>query len=726
MVRYLIVLSGIPGSGKSHFVEKHQLKPYTLSPDEIRLRMRAPDLDVTGKPKIIEGRGVFEELDKLIVRRMERGEYIVLDATHTLSHYFKSYKKLAAKHRYRLVVVDFSAVPLEVCLERNSQRPEYKIVEDSVVKRFHKQIQELKIPNQIEVITPEEYKVYHTDLKVDLSQYTAIHHIGDIQGVDSAVEKYFQEYPFNPKHAYIFTGDIVDRGDRNDLAVKRFIDLLLLDNVYAVEGNHDTYLWRWSVGREVKYREFTLRTKPQLEEADIDKKKLRVALKKLRPFLHYTYHGKEVYVTHGGMAKIPGIPQLVSDYRYIHGTGKYEQVEESDTYFIENTQVKVFQIHGHRNPHRSPIRFNQRVYNLEGRVEFGGELRIVQLDASGFHPIEITTNSSQEKKEVFGENKLNIEKLRKSPYIFEKRMGATFGHISSFNFKRDVFFKKDWNDLTTIARSLFVNKDTYEIVCRGYNKFFNVEERKETRLRNLEQDMQFPLEVWVKENGYIGLVGYDSDTKKLVFASKTTTQSDYAGWLEELFYETVGSDSIDAIKKILIEENITLVFEVILPIRDPHILEYSKPKLVFLDAIHRTFEYSTLDIQKAIELLKDFGFEFKTHVLSIENPKQLSDWYAEVMVDNYTIDGKIVEGFVLEDAQGAQVKVKLPYYLFWRDMRRQMLQIYKGKTDFKHGQTNDPDLSKEFASFILNRQSKSITYKNIVRARRDFESIIDV
>lgn len=34
-----------------------------------------------------------------------------------------------------------------------------------------------------------------------------------------------------------------------------------------------------------------------------------------------------------------------------------------------------YQIHGHRNTKQVPIRVNDRVFNLEGRVEFGGNLR---------------------------------------------------------------------------------------------------------------------------------------------------------------------------------------------------------------------------------------------------------------------------------------------------------------------------------------------------------------
>ena len=43
-MRILLVMRGIPGSGKSTWIEEHDLKQYTLSPDNIRLMFSAPEL----------------------------------------------------------------------------------------------------------------------------------------------------------------------------------------------------------------------------------------------------------------------------------------------------------------------------------------------------------------------------------------------------------------------------------------------------------------------------------------------------------------------------------------------------------------------------------------------------------------------------------------------------------------------------------------------------------
>ncbi|HAR80004.1 MAG TPA: serine/threonine protein phosphatase, partial [Succinivibrionaceae bacterium] len=48
-MRTLLMLRGAPGCGKSTFVREHQLEPYTISSDTVRLLYRAPVLDLNGR-----------------------------------------------------------------------------------------------------------------------------------------------------------------------------------------------------------------------------------------------------------------------------------------------------------------------------------------------------------------------------------------------------------------------------------------------------------------------------------------------------------------------------------------------------------------------------------------------------------------------------------------------------------------------------------------------------
>ena len=114
-MRKLYVTRGMPGSGKSTLLESSGLTPYTLSPDTLRLAMSAPVLNEQGTMTISakHDRRVWELLREILEERMERGELIAIDATHTTARYYNEYAQLAYRHRYELFIVDLSDVSLE-------------------------------------------------------------------------------------------------------------------------------------------------------------------------------------------------------------------------------------------------------------------------------------------------------------------------------------------------------------------------------------------------------------------------------------------------------------------------------------------------------------------------------------------------------------------------------------------------------------------------------------
>lgn len=210
----------------------------------------------------------------------------------------------------------------------------------------------------------------------------------------------------------------------------------------------------------------------------------------------------------------------------IHGVGGYEDAEKIAEVFVNEMPDKYYQIHGHRNIKQVPIRVNDRVFNLEGRVEFGGDLRCVQLDKDGIHEVKVH-NEVFKVPEVKEENSTTngsiadlINSLRANKYIQEKK----FGNISSFNFTKDAFYGKVWDDQTTKARGLFIDTYKNKVAARAYEKFFNINERKETKLNMLQNKLQFPVTAYVKENGYLGIVSYDEYNDDLFIASKSTVR----------------------------------------------------------------------------------------------------------------------------------------------------------------------------------------------------------
>lgn len=88
-MRVLLLLRGSAGCGKSTWIEKNGLKPYTLSADDIRLLCQSPILQPDGTVGISQSndRTVWKTLFNLLEIRMQEGEFTVIAAINTGRNY---------------------------------------------------------------------------------------------------------------------------------------------------------------------------------------------------------------------------------------------------------------------------------------------------------------------------------------------------------------------------------------------------------------------------------------------------------------------------------------------------------------------------------------------------------------------------------------------------------------------------------------------------------------
>lgn len=129
------------------------------------------------------------------------------------------------------------------------------------------------------------------------------------------------------------------------------------------------------------------------------------------------------------------------------------------------------------------------------------------------------------------------------------------------------------------------------MVARSYDKFFNLEEVPMTEMENLRSTFQYPLIAYVKENGYLGIMSgvhnAATNTYSLFTASKSTNVASYANEFRKLVLAQLESKNISEtqLAKELFDRRISMVFEVIIPNFDPHIIKYDKATLVLLDVV---------------------------------------------------------------------------------------------------------------------------------------------
>lgn len=672
-MRVLLLLRGSAGCGKSTWIEQNGLKPYTLSADDIRLLCQSPIMQVDGTEGISQANDnvTWKTLFNLLEVRMQKGEFTVIDATNSKTSEMNRYKEMCNTYRYRIFCVDFTDIPIEEVKRRNANRDVLKRVPDEVIDKMYSRFATQKIPSGIKVIKPDELDTIWMKM-FDMSEYKKIHHIGDIHGCNTVLQKYLSDNGgIRDDEFYIFTGDYIDRGLENVDVVKFLISIMNKKNVLLLEGNHERWLWMYANDCTSQSKEFELITKPQLEDARIDKKDVRQLYRKLGQCAYYKYGDNIYLVTHAGLSTLPKNLSCVATDQMIRGVGSYNDFEKIAETFLATTPENVYQIHGHRNTKGLPVRVNDRVFNLEGRVEFGGSLRCVQIDKDGIHTVEVE-NTVYKTPEIQSEQTVTnssiadtIIALRSNKYIQEKK----FGNISSFNFTNKAFYDKVWDEQTTKARGLYLDTMKGKVVARAYDKFFNVNERPETKFDMLQYKLQFPVTAYVKENGFLGIVSYNEYEDDLFIASKSTIDSQFAQWLKEMLYEKVSSENIEKMKEFIKEHNVSFVFECVDMKNDPHIIEYPNNELFLLDIVQNDMNFTKYEYDTMVDIANQFGLTPKEKAFEIATWQEFFDWYYDILEEDYEFNGRKIEGFVIEDSIGYMTKLKLTYYNFWKFMR---------------------------------------------------------
>lgn len=676
-MRHIILLRGCPGSGKSYFIRKHKMEQYTLSSDAIRLIYQSPVIDVCGSSiSQKNNKRVWSFLMERLEERMTKGEFIIVDATHKNTDDINRYKVLCDKYRYRCTVCDFTlSTPLFTCMKRNKSREGFRMLSDMMLESYHKAMAEQKIPKWVNLIKPSNFKETITYRNHDFDGWTSVHHIGDLQGCYQPIAEYFAQHGAptdNPDELYIFVGDLLDRGIQNAEVMSLMLSICNLRNVMIIEGNHEIHLKNWANDVVTRSEIFNTETKLQLDAANISKKSVRNLYRGLMQMVSYTRNGVKVLVTHGGMSRMPDNPMLVASSQYIKGIG--EHYVDIDNEWNEQMQhAGVYQVHGHRNHQDHPIEVDWS-FNLEGCIEFFGHLRVAVLTNAGwdFRSIKSTVCKV---KEVSAESNL-LRELRASKYVEEK----VFGDVSSFNFTRDAFSRKQWNGTTLKARGLFINTKSNEIVARSYDKFFNVDELEYTSWKDLDVKLIFPVVAYQKENGFLGITGWDSEVGCKIIASKSSLTGPHTAWFNDILQISLG-DRIDAFFKLLHDEKVSAVFEVIDPVNDPHIIEYTESKIVLLDLIYRSEIFERVNYDLMCAIATSFGLEVKTRLETFDDIIGLKGY-----VDAHKDDDR-TEGILLEDSSGYMVKVKYEYYMFWKKIRW-------AKDNMSNGRYVRPDRSR--------------------------------
>lgn len=696
-MRKLLLVRGPQGSGKSTLIRRLGLDPFALSLDLWRRALASPALNSEGKW------GIAAEFDDQVVHwhrktleeRMRRGEFLVVEQAVMLKDDLDTYQAWAKTYRYDLCLLDLSNIPLDQALAQNAGREELLRVPEHAVRRTYGRLKDSPVPEGLAVIPWSDH--LEADLQawmawpiVDLSAYDEIVHIGDLQGCYSVLAGPGGplERGLDPRKFYIFVGDLLDRGLENGEVMRWFLDHVYgRSNAVLMFGNHEVHLERWARGEPPVSEEFRRATLPQLFRAGLTPADAERLVAFSQDLFCYTYRGGDrVLVTHAGLPTVPQPLEQLPAYQAYKGTGNWS--DPIDERFDRNAPPGWVQVHGHRNQGSQPIQASPRSFNLEDAVEHGGHLRMVRLNAQGWFPESYPNRvfAPYRARHIRDEQRALephwmktdaptrlpedlLQAMRDHSGVRESR-SQSHPHIAALNFTRNVFWEKSWDDLLVKARGLFFNVETGEVVARAYDKFFNLEERPETKLEAVLENAKFPIVGYRKDNGFLGLIGYDRHHDRLFFTSKSTPDSEFAEWFKTIYESRTTPAQREALRRYLRDMDCCAAFEVIDPVNDPHLIDYPEATVTLLDVFHRGADIQRLPFDQLEAFGEKMGVPVKTREIIFKNAEQMRGWYSHAAQNlAYRHRQQDLEGFVLEDGEGFMVKIKLPHYAFWKRLR---------------------------------------------------------
>lgn len=312
----------------------------------------------------------------------------------------------------------------------------------------------------------------------------------------------------------------------------------------------------------------------------------------------------------------------------------------------------------------------------------------------------------------------------------------------------DSWRMQDWDykkpNLPTYARGLFTCKNLKgdpEIVVRGYDKFFNVEEVRKTEWANVEKSTRGPYELSVKENGcIIFMAGMDDDTLLVCSKHSTGERADVDAshaavgerWVAK-HLAAVGKTKEELAKK-LRELNVTAVAELCDDQFEEHVLAYT-PEIagLYLHGINLNLPtFVTYPGHLVDQFAEVWGFKKTMHVMQddIQSVKEFLDKIAET--GSYA--GRETEGFVIR-CQARETKdspwedwffkykFEEPYLMYrqWRECTKAVIAGRAPKVK-KHKKITEEYLLYARRRFIKEPQLTKRYNQNhgIISLRNDF------
>ncbi|CAG8595777.1 9769_t:CDS:2 [Funneliformis mosseae] len=265
----------------------------------------------------------------------------------------------------------------------------------------------------------------------------------------------------------------------------------------------------------------------------------------------------------------------------------------------------------------------------------------------------------------------------------------------------------------TKIRGLFTRqvKNRYEIIIRGYDKFFNVGEVSETTWEHLEMNTLGPYEITSKENGCIIFIGGLPGDHILVTSKHSMGVREDAvahaivgeQWLDT-HLERAGKTKQE-LARFLYENRLTAVAELCDDQFEEHVLPYNTPdrRGLYLHGMNlNTVNLKTWQSEMVANFAKEWGFRSIPFYVK-PSITEVKSFIKEIRQSGSLEDGIPIEGFVIRAKTNSgqdfffKVKYDEPYLMYreWREITKALLSKRNPKTTYT--------LSRHYLEWVKER-----------------------
>lgn len=276
----------------------------------------------------------------------------------------------------------------------------------------------------------------------------------------------------------------------------------------------------------------------------------------------------------------------------------------------------------------------------------------------------------QAKREAVADNGTNLLDAMASNDLVRVKESGVPGVVAC-NFTRKAFYKGAWDEQTIRARGLFLDKNTGEVVARGYDKFFNIgQSGAPATIRDLATEAAreardnecYNVTLRKKHNGFLAIVSTINGNLTVLSKSGITAYSCEA---ERILREQIGDAGCERLRRVLADNNLSATFECISK-RDPHMVYYTKDEMIFLDFIHNVPDYDPVPLDAAFTTIRAVDPS-----MPVAESKILAYWWMwENAADLANIITRMAdrashehaEGYVVSYGDGRMAKIKTEWY----------------------------------------------------------------